>query len=473
MKEKNEIDSLFKEGIQRDYPVDENLWAQVESQLPTKPSPTSFFSLNNFLFMLVIFCCSLIPKDNGYSQQHIKTHTSYSPVQLASVNSTSNYIEEAKPQFAILETSTIQIKEGSTKSNLYHVNGKSLTTPEAVSPSKIKQPTTYSKKTASIDQSSLNNTHTIKESKENIVHKELNDVASTTVTIQNEKQYNVNRVQSISHQLNPLDLVDLEFSSLNNDFKPLHAKSLQLPMHKSVFHFYEIELFRDAFIQKNISATAPEIELYKEESEQALSNFTTGINTVRQKKHLVYGLGVQFNQYSERVSYTIEEESIAYITRVDTSYRIVNSQFNSNGTPVLLIEEVLVESRIPTTIIRNDQLIATNTLKRIRIPVFAGYNLRFKNWSTEFRTALIPSFLFQSQGITIRQDQNQIELLDTETTEQFSFSINNQIRVGYAINEFFALGASVYLENDLKSYSKGVDSKINHQGVGVWLAIKP
>ena len=427
---------------------------------------------------LVIFCCSLIPKDNSYSQQN--TILSTPLPHSSSINNTKTSLiaqklpkQEKTPP---LTSSNLKNHTGETiapkKQTAKHDNSSSSypSTEEGIT--KEAMPT---KEVILTKNSSSNNTILTKQVNVNLpVLKKV--FAKEKLPLNNTSGYHSihkRDAQQIDHNLSRMDLVDLQLFPFEGSFTPKYATELQRPVHKSVFQFYEVEFFRNVFIQKNIRSGLPGIADYKEESEQPLSSYTTGINTVRQKKHLIYGAGVQFNKYTERVSYDVEKESTSYTTRVDTNYRIVNSQFSSNGVPVLLIEEVLIENRIPTTVIINDQLITTNSIKRIRVPVFAGYNLSFKNWSTEVRTAVVPSILFQSQGLTVRRDQTQIESLNTETTERLSVSINNQFRLGYAINESFAIGTAIYIENDLRSYSKEVDSKLNHQGVGLWFTIKP
>src|SRR5690606_24575774 len=56
MKAENDIDKLFREGTQKEYSYDENLWSQVESELPTESKTTAFDWRNvlKFLFALVI-----------------------------------------------------------------------------------------------------------------------------------------------------------------------------------------------------------------------------------------------------------------------------------------------------------------------------------------------------------------------------------------------------------------------------------
>ena len=65
MKENNDIDQLFKNGLQKEYPVDNALWASVESQLTNQPKGNLwFFNLNTIAIIMILFICAIIPTDS-------------------------------------------------------------------------------------------------------------------------------------------------------------------------------------------------------------------------------------------------------------------------------------------------------------------------------------------------------------------------------------------------------------------------
>ena len=66
MKEDNsKIDQLFREGLKKNYPVDSNLWAAVETQLPSSPKRMVpwYFSLNGIALAFVLLMSAMISTD--------------------------------------------------------------------------------------------------------------------------------------------------------------------------------------------------------------------------------------------------------------------------------------------------------------------------------------------------------------------------------------------------------------------------
>jgi hypothetical protein len=59
MEEKNNIDQLFKQGLNQNFPVDANLWSQVESQIPAANTGRKGFWLFNLNSLLVLGLLSI------------------------------------------------------------------------------------------------------------------------------------------------------------------------------------------------------------------------------------------------------------------------------------------------------------------------------------------------------------------------------------------------------------------------------
>ncbi len=213
---------------------------------------------------------------------------------------------------------------------------------------------------------------------------------------------------------------------------------------------------------------------YKEDREKSLRLNTHGINFIRNHRYLTYGLGLQLSKYTERVSYTVDKEAPGYLISYDTTYRVVNDNFNSGGSPVFLIEEQINEIRNPTTIIIDDQVIATNTFTRIQVPLFIGIQKSYKNWSAELRTSLSVNYLIEQNGIYINEDLQRIENLEDQSRfNSVTFSNRSDMSIGYALNEFFVVGGRFSNTLDLTSFTKDYDSKLRSKNLGVWIMWKP
>jgi hypothetical protein len=68
MEEKNNIDQLFKQGLNQNFPVDANLWGQVESQIPPIKSGRKgfwIFNLNSLLVVGLLSISMLLNSDNS------------------------------------------------------------------------------------------------------------------------------------------------------------------------------------------------------------------------------------------------------------------------------------------------------------------------------------------------------------------------------------------------------------------------
>ena len=70
MKESNEIDQLFKEGLQQDFPVNEALWQDVANQLPVQEHQKGFWIyLNSFTILAILGISLLLRSDSAISQE--------------------------------------------------------------------------------------------------------------------------------------------------------------------------------------------------------------------------------------------------------------------------------------------------------------------------------------------------------------------------------------------------------------------
>lgn len=510
MKENNEIDELFKAGIQQEFPVDPALWAAVEGQL-NQAAPMQrgrwFFSLNTIALLVVLFACATIPTDNVRTNTlHRGTSSLLLPKQITTETTSSN---ETEPN--TFNTNTSSINTLNNKQTATTLNPSNKTTKTSTENSSTSVPSSYKKeerkKNVAVVQSLSIASTSINEKSEN------NNIAQTKVQAidkviltetENQQNKTLKREPSAlsksvvekpallakkeqilpSLSLKEYPMVYIPSLKLKDEYVPSNAVPLAPTIEyrlkqfqntrKAPSYFIELESSFSITSSKKLKGDNDAFIQYKEANETSRRNNSYGLNVIRQHKYLTYGLGLQFSKYTEQVNYTVDKEALGYLISYDTTYRVVNDNFNSGGTPVLLIEEQINERKSPITLIVDDQIVATNTFKRLQIPLFVGIQKSYNNWSAELRTALTVNYLFEQNGFYISEDLKRVESFENqERFNKFNFGSRSNFSIGYALNEFVVIGSRFSYAFDINSFTKNYDSRLSSQSLGLWMMWRP
>tara|TARA_B110000503_G_scaffold143200_1_gene243191 strand:+ start:6784 stop:8163 length:1380 start_codon:yes stop_codon:yes gene_type:complete len=459
MKEMNNIDDLFRKETERHYPVDELLWAAVESQLPINDRPKTpwVYSLNTIVLLAVLLTCSFIPKDNSRT-------TKSAPVTL----------HTNSPKTTINQTYE-------TKENVSTVNNKSRTS--SIIESEPKQP---KESNPTIATERYETEHQVDKSSSTTIRRQTQTFGSATnklnsfnsksssIRIENKKFTSTKHLEVDRVLISiPLltDFVELDPKVLT--VKPITSKKLnKYPSTKSYYNV-EFEALFSVALSKSLNNGEQGLMNTKRDGETSIEFKSLALNFIGQKKFLIYGIGIQQSQYSERFAYNIDVEKSRLVSSYDTNYRVINGNYNSNGTPVLLIEQEITENQNTEEFISKDVVGGLNTFKWIGLPLFIGVQKSFQNWQAQARCSIIPQYSYHQSGYYVGNDLNSLNALSEQNVNTFHFSNRNDLSLGYSFHEQFAIGAKYSMLRDLNSFTKEYDSQLKSQLIGVWIMWKP
>jgi len=483
--ENNNIDEIFQNGTQKHYAYDEQLWTAVAADLPPiKKGGLWWFNLNTLLLIMVLFVCSTLPSDTinqNYSENSatviptVETKLTAQILKPNSINLSKNKIATIKN-----EVNSSQSTEPNLNGNKIASVTSSKTNPAsnqkitaAVKPALNKSVATTSR-LKSTQVKSGNNNLIASKAKGLPLNKKSNLAAVIPTITSLGEGFNLNR-KNLNSRLELNSLPKSSYLFYNSPTpSPISASTQKRRKLKSTFIYYEIEASTSIAVTKKLSGNNASLLDYKTEHETANQFSTIGINQIMERKHVIYGAGISYAEYTETVNYPVKVEEESTISTFDTNYRIVNGNFNSNGNPVLLIQQVINETKTPTTIIVDDQFIATNTFKRLSIPVFVGLHKSIGNWTAQLRTSLLVNYAFEEEGFYIQENrENTSALNESKQLNNLFLGNNNQLSLGYALQEQIAIGGRFSYYQDLGSFTNGYNSKINYQAVGLWLLWKP
>ncbi|MEQ8908368.1 MAG: hypothetical protein RIC95_04190 [Vicingaceae bacterium] len=473
MKENNDIDKLFKEGLHQDFPVDQNLWQEVESQLPSKESKNGFWIyLNSFAVLAILGMSLMLSSDNVANQKF-----------LSSKSILHSLVEEEKsiPLAALAKNESTVNPDRAQQDAETTMTNKTLDRSATSSSKRNKKANQIlaaeSKK--SVTKKAVEKTNNQAAFKAGIQNKSLEQGLLSTEASSTSSFIYQKEVQSI--EIGKLDLLQpLGYSLKANTIEgfALQAKENKLNKFQQRFkpHFFEYELsyYQSLAVEKQLNELSSSLKNYRDQGEKSLQVEQYGFSIFRPFKFLQFGVGIQYSQYQERAAYDISTFENGVSVSYDTSYRIVNANYSSNGVPVLLISEEINRTETPTTVANEKQLIVSNRISRLQLPISVGYRRNFGRFQAGLRTAFVLNYLNQSSGAYISNERNQ--LLPFSETEQFNsilFSHQNQLNLGYAINEYFVFGGRLGHTYDLNSFTKAYDSRLQHYGIGFWLRFQP
>lgn len=483
MKAENEIDKLFREGTQKEYSYDENLWSQVESELQTVSTSTksNWRDVLKFLFVLVII---LFLKTDS-----IVSFNQYVPSEIAEkADEGSELTVNSIGKLNVKEQSQANIESDAASKNVETPNQNNI---QSLKNEKSHQQTSTKELQEKVetDESNTNNeAATVSEKSmlpepdgneseiitNNITSDELDENSPFNTTTTSIQQSLFSEFGSLN-RMNSLDfLIELN----NRQVLPKLADRDKLNELQQKFkkrdYLIEIEYGHSIMLNKNLSGLDEGLSEYRKQSENSRYAQSVGLNILTDIKRFTLGFGIHLSTYHEQLSYSYDEELNYINVSYDTSYTVVNGNYNSNGTPVILIRENINENRTEVTENVGRELVVNNYFKRISMPLSIGYTKTFGRFNAGLRTAVAFNYMYESTGGYISSNRDQFYSFEEKNQLQdWVIGNRNQLRLGYFLNEFVSVGASFNHEHDLSSFTRNYNSRFNAYGLGVWLLYRP
>jgi len=471
MNNMNNIDDLFRKGTEQDYPVDDSLWAAVESQLPQHNMSKSpwFYNLNSIALLIVLITCSFIQKDNSRPNSTEGDALTINIPPVTKKETTTTVPEQAVTNS---QTNTPQLPSYSDRET-------TKSAPDKVQMNRTKK---QNKNKNVSKQSSIAN----KVSTNSVVansdgqNEEVNSIARTeakkmilTTPFTSGIETKIKERQSTNLLTIPLLT---EFSNSTVQFENRQPKASSVSKKLAItkpYYNIELEALISVATTKTMNGGNGGVLETKRNGERPIELRSIGLNLIGQKKFFIYGAGIQQSQYQERFTYDVDVEKSRLVSTYDTNYRVVNGNYSSNGTPVLLIQQQVTENQSTEEYVGKDRVGGVNTIKWIGIPLFAGVQKSFRNWQASLKFSFITQYSYHQSGFNITEDLNSLNEMSNQEMSSIHFSNRNDFSLGYNVNEQFAVGARYSLFQDLNSYTKEYSSKLNSQLVGLWVIWKP
>ena len=468
MKESNEIDQLFKEGLQQDFPVNEALWQDVANQLPVQEHRKGFWIyLNSFTILAILGISLLLKSDSVISQEENnqaigQQEVLFSMAPKSSFAKDKSQVTDSKRRPSLdkqsNQTSYTEIPNKTERQQNLPLEIKGINKQEIINRKSLNSDT---KATSSISSSPSSNSS----SASTLGAVEL--ITSESRAVQ-ESFKSLDFIPSLNYQINKR--FSIAEARLATD-KKLNKMQQKLKPH--LFE-YEIEYYQSISQNKNMNGLTPKLKQYREASEKSLPIEQFGFHVFRKYHFLHFGIGIQHSKYQEQVHYNVTDLENEISIRFDTSYQIINGNYNSNGVPVILIKETINRTETNTILEKEKNLVFRNEITRIQLPFSIGYRQNWGRLQAGLRSSFVINYLSSKQGAYIANDQsNLIAFEDQNQLNQFVYSNQHQISLGYALNEFFLIGGRYSYNYDLNSFTKSYSSKLEHHGLGLWLRFQP
>lgn len=482
MKAENDIDKLFREGTQKDYPYDEELWSQLESELPAASKSNGFDWRNVLKFLFVLLIILFLKTD--------------------SIVSTNQYVPST-----IVENSDVKSKSPVNSSEQLAVKEQNQATIEANTISKNipqNEKATNSLKTEEMSlQKSTKGVREVVETGERNFNNETKTVSEESILSELENKQGEIKTQNITSDklaenipfnstlasakmtliseesdLNKMNSLNFLIESNNRQALPKSADWNKLNELQQKFkkrdYLIEFEYGRSILLDKKISDLDKNLREYRKESENSRYAQSVGLNILTDIKRFTLGFGIHLSTYYEQLNYSYNEEVSRINVSYDTSYTVVNESYNSNGTPVILIRENINENRTEVTENVDRELVVNNTFKRISLPLSVGYTKTFGRFNAGLRTAVVFNYMYESTGGYISSNKDNFNGFEEKgQLQDWVIGNRNQLRLGYSLNEFVVIGTSFHHEQDLSSFTREYKSRFKAYGLGFWLLYRP
>lgn len=492
MNENNNIDDLFKNGISKEYPFDPTLWSAIEPNLPAHISrkPFLWFNFNTLLLGGILFLCAFISADNStktiqasnnyYTEQNKNTISPF--VIYENTDDVKNKANEDIKSNRGIESPEQETLKVTATSKDYSSYSNQLSSASSTSITKNKNNISNDLIDDKINRKQTIN-RTKKASNNNLLVSNTSVNSSKNIN-SNKYSFNDKSAQDSVNSISATSFARLTLEEIDANAFKLTSPTLNSVPKKAIvkvpftgkkkYYYSELETSTSLSVVKQLSGSNKDLIALKKATEKSKRSSAIGWNVFKTKKAFSYGTGVHYVRYIEESRFTLPTETIGYVTVYDTSYQVISNSYNSNGTPVLLLQENIDSRLVNKQITIDSTFVLQNKIERIQIPVFVGYNINYKAFTTEIRTSLAFNYLVQKQGYYISADL--VTPVNFEESNEFNSTVISSkaaAGIGYSINEFTAVGVRFSYETDLTSFTKNYNSKLQSKNIGLWIRWSP
>ncbi len=473
---KEEIDEIFKEGVHSEFPYDENIWNQIVDQLPTEKERKFgwVWYLNGFIVLFIHFLTFGITDAPILQPETAELYDS--KTQLITKKPTEENIES--PEEASSNTATKQSIKN--RAAIEPNNSSEVISTELAD----EQSTNTSDKKKSGASKQLNENNWADRSVNSQINPKVEQankesdlaILSTVNSLEGEPPLNT-RSSVINDELD-LDLVPMPLLSANlfskhdlaePSFSTFNPKGI--PQQKPIYVEFQYKYGITA--TKELTGLEGQLKEIKTKAEKTHSMEQLGVLFLKDLGKFRVGIGARYFKLVERINYNIEQESETATTTYDTTYTLVNANFNQNGIPVWLIRENITSL---TSIDRSNSKLSyqyENRLEYLQIPLTLGYNQYWNRYLIGLRAGLIGQYLLNAEGGYLHQDETKVISFDeADNLNEINLSSEAALRFGYGINEFIWIGTEYNYQYGVTSLTKDYDTKLRGSYIGVWLQLK-
>ena len=435
----NDVDQLFKEGLNVKYPYNPNLWTRVAFILDTNYSKFLLFNglLSNIGLLIVLFPLLFFTSNNPIVEHANSTFELQSNNMLQSILQRSSLAQH--PRSDIEEINHLNITNGNV----------GTTHPiEKYNPGRDEFD-------ASPQENSIGN------------QKDLSNLE--------ENEYFATAAEYTSIDLLKRELIYAEFNyadlkaPITTDLSPREWQN------RTKKQNFDIALIAENSIQlsRSINFDAPPSEA-QNGIIKAVGKSSFGLELIKNYKALRIGIGLRISEFTENVNYSTKSTESNSQIFYDTTYTVVNDSYDENGKPVILIRQNINARLEENTSTLIEQERVRNTYKRLQLPITVGLEKRLGKITTAVRSGVIVNYALTQNGTYFSQKVKQYKQLQENASQINPIFIGHlsTAEIGYLLNNSMAIGASYSYEADLGSFRTDNTSRFQSQNFGIWLRWK-
>ena len=434
----NEVDEFFKEGLDVKYPYNPLLWARLASILDSKYTKLFLFNglLGKYGLLLVILPLFFFNSNNPIAKRDFQSSKALienydESIKTNQYNSFAN--NKTKPS-TLVESNILFEEQNST-----NIENKFVTSAEY---------TADYRKTEVLEQSQINYVKT--------------DIDAE------EMEYKTSFINSIERNLNFATIHELYAAT------PISIQSTKQLLSRS--SDYQKPSFDIAVVaEQSFQLSNRTNENPHNGTHNALSKTSYGLELLESHKSFRFGLGLRVSEFAENVSYSNTTVEQGYQVFYDTTYSVVNSNYDENGNPVILIKQEINARVEESSNQRINQERVRNVYRRIQIPVTIGFEKSIGKFFAGIRSGMIINYAYAQNGVYYNKKSNQYKELRDDSKQMNTYFMGHMSRaeIGYKLNPTVALGASYSYEADLGSFRTDINSQFQSQNIGIWLRWNP
>jgi len=435
----NDVDQLFKEGLNVKYPYNPNLWTRVAFILDTNYSKFLLFNglLSNIGLLIVLFPLLFFTSNNPIVEHANSTFELQSNNMLQSILQRSSLAQH--PRSDIEEINHLNITNGNV----------GTTHPiEKYNPGRDEFD-------ASPQENSIGN------------QKDLSNLE--------ENEYFATAAEYTSIDLLKRELIYAEFNyadlkaPITTDLSPREWQN------RTKKQNFDIALIAENSIQlsRSINFDAPPSEA-QNGIIKAVGKSSFGLELIKNYKALRIGIGLRISEFTENVNYSTKSTESNSQIFYDTTYTVVNDSYDENGKPVILIRQNINARLEENTSTLIEQERVRNTYRRLQLPITVGLEKRLGKITTAVRSGVIVNYALTQNGTYFSQKVKQYKQLQENASQINPIFIGHlsTAEIGYLLNNSMAIGASYSYEADLGSFRTDNTSRFQSQNFGIWLRWK-